>query len=886
MRCLSSKVSTVGIFFAATALLIIYLLSIRWHIYLPVGLFWVAIGLMIGTIVYQSLKFKLSPGYAKVVLLEIAIICVAFHLIYQIPYYGLRGSDAYMDMASAKGILSSGFIMGDPQYIGGTSSWPMIHILGCQLSLITGIELFNVVKWFSSFIGVALILLLYLLVRSIFREEKAALLSALLFACLQHYILFGSLFIRETIALVLMISCLYLYFSARSSEHRAAYYTLSIMCLVGITLAHHFTALVLFIFLLVHFLVTRASKLSALRKSLFGNGIIGEKVSIVFLLLVLLLPLVYSISGGIQPPAISTPGGVEPGGVEPGGVEPGVISPDGATMPLRILGRFIGSFVTPGKWGTGYADIAGISSGSILTVRGYIIFLGFWFFIVIFGGILLHRLLSKVKNSRLETYSFTLFLFACGVVGFLGLYFIPITIFPSRLLTFGFLFGFPPLVIAILHFNRIWFRRIGIGLLIAFMLFNIYWIEPTAWNARAEGVPAAPSQEDYALANRFDFSNVTIATHPSVMMAIYDVHNNRGANAYTLGNIDLSKFDYVIMHKEALRFELKYYPEPRTQTIAEMEQLMEEGSSDWIKVYESSNLALAAFKKSGTIFDRIEEIGGYEGTNPVIPCGSLVDWDEHIREIGNVLYDPDDIGKEYKTFYSGYQGDYANNQVYVGYAYSSDGKSWTKYGKIISRALEDPFVLKIDDTYYLYAEGKADVPFKNIRRYHSSDCESWNDDGVVLRPSASGWESQDVSSPIVWKEGDTWYMLYEGKGSSPYQGGSWGLATSSDGINWNRDSSNPVFAGSRQEGDWDKQNVGPDDIVKIGSTYYLSYHGYAGSSWQSGIAHSTNLTSWARDDAPVNPSSTVMFYFDGNEYIAHYCLDDSSGIYRGYPIRG
>jgi len=76
----------------------------RWNIYFPVIFFWIAISIMIGTILYQSLKIEIFPYHAKIVLLEIAIASIVFHLIYQIPYSGLRGLDVYKDMACAKGI--------------------------------------------------------------------------------------------------------------------------------------------------------------------------------------------------------------------------------------------------------------------------------------------------------------------------------------------------------------------------------------------------------------------------------------------------------------------------------------------------------------------------------------------------------------------------------------------------------------------------------------------------------------------------------------------------------------------------------------------------------------------------------------------------------------
>ena len=560
MKYLNSRVSIVGIFFAATALLVLYLLSIRWHIYSSVALFWVAVALMLGTITYQSLKIELSPHHAKVVLLEIAVTCFVFHLIYQIPYYGLLGYDAYIDMASAKGILSSGFVMGDLQYINVTSYFPVIHVFGVVLSLITSIELFSVVKWFPSLLDVALILLLYLLVRSIFKEEKIALLSVLLFSCLQHHILFSSLFIRETYALVLAVCCVYLYFSAKHSPHPATNYALSIVCLIGTVFAHHLTSFMLLLFLLIHLLVTKASEVPRLRRAYFGDNITGEKVATTFILIALIAIFAYWIYVVMS--------------------------------PLHTLVTFVMSVFNPGQWGVRtYAEIVGISAASIRTIRGYIRFYGFYLFHLIFGLILLYGLLPRAKNRRVETHSSTLFLFLCGLMGFLSLYLVAPAAFPDRFLMFGWLFGFAPLVVAILKGKYKWPKRGGVFLLVAFVLFNIYMIDPTAWDASAEEVSVIPaaSEEDYALASTFDFSGGKIFGPQNTVMTIYDVHNNLG-NSFTLSEVNLTKFDCVIIQKKTLELEKRYYQEPRTETMAALERLATECPADYNKIYESNSL--------------------------------------------------------------------------------------------------------------------------------------------------------------------------------------------------------------------------------------------------------------------------------------------------------
>lgn len=561
MKHLNGKVSIVAIFFAATALLVFYLLSIRWQIYLPIALFWIAVASMLCTITYQILKVESHSSNAKVVVLEIAVTCFVFHLIYVITYYGLVGYDASLDMVSAKGILSSGFVLGDPKYISVYSYFPMIHIFGAILSMITGIDLFSVAKWFPLLIDVALIPLLYLLVRSIFKEEKVALLSALLFACLQNYMYFSSSFIRETIALVLAVCCVYLYFSAKHSPHPATNYALSIICLIGTVFAHHLTSFMLLIFLSIHFLVTKAAEVPSFRRAYFGHNITGEKVTTTFLSIALVATIVYWTY---------------------------VIM-----YPLYTLITFVRSVFTPSQWGVHtYAEVAGISAASIQTIRGYIRFYGFYFFHLIFGSILLYQLLPRAKKPRAETYSFTLFFFLCGLVGFLSLYIVAPAAFPDRFLTYGWLFGFAPLVIAILKGKHKWLKRVGVFLLIAFMLFNIYMIATPYWNARSEDPPAAPSLEYYALANTFNFSTGKLLASQNIVAAIYEVHYNLGTVFSYSEEFNLTQFDWVIIEKKELALETSYYPKPRTETIALLMHLASEGSSDYNRIYESNNLVV------------------------------------------------------------------------------------------------------------------------------------------------------------------------------------------------------------------------------------------------------------------------------------------------------
>jgi hypothetical protein len=276
-------------------------------------------------------------------------------------------------------------------------------------------------------------------------------------------------------------------------------------------------------------------------------------------------------------------------------------------------------------------------------------------------------------------------------------------------------------------------------------------------------------------------------------------------------------------------------------------------------------------------------LGGYptnlldcDGFQPMpngalIPDGGPNDWDQELREIGNFLYDPNDPDPQrlYKFTYSAYVLPYYEDQVWVGAAFSPDGVTWTKYGPpIISRASEDPYVVLVDGGYYLYCEDKGAVPFRNIRRFRSSDFVNWTDDGVVfdIQPGGDppGWQWGDVSSPLVWIENGTWYLLYEGRGGGYL--GRIGLATSSDGLSWTRVGDDPVL--TEPVGGWDDTAQVPDDLMRVGDQYCLTFHGCNTNNpvgFWAGLAYSTDLVHWTASPAnPVNAYDTMMLLQQGN----------------------
>jgi len=264
--------------------------------------------------------------------------------------------------------------------------------------------------------------------------------------------------------------------------------------------------------------------------------------------------------------------------------------------------------------------------------------------------------------------------------------------------------------------------------------------------------------------------------------------------------------------------------------------------------------------------------------NPILLPGPKGSWDENVRERGWVLYE----NGVYHLWYGGWQGEYIHSEprlVKLGYAYSSDGVNWTKYAgnPIYTETwVEDMTVLKDGNTYYMYAEDENsdDGNGATIDLYTSTDKINWTRYGTVLAPDdGKGWEKGDVGTPTVWKEGDSWFMLYEGLVDGI--AGQVGLATSSDGKNWMRSTFNPVLA-NPIHADLD---IAIDSIIKINGVYHAyGHYDTGGYRWVGGLFTSTNLTQWSMYSGnPIAGNSPVIVDTGDNKYRLYGVATDANG---------
>ena len=185
------------------------------------------------------------------------------------------------------------------------------------------------------------------------------------------------------------------------------------------------------------------------------------------------------------------------------------------------------------------------------------------------------------------------------------------------------------------------------------------------------------------------------------------------------------------------------------------------------------------------------------GTTPVLEVGPTGSWDDQDLLVPMILEVEDTL----RMWYSGCED--INNHYAIGYAWSTDGITWTKWA---------------------------------------------NNPVLELGPSGS-WDASTVNFPRVLYQDGEYIMYYGGKGNAyPYDRLKVGIARSSDPVNWIKDINNPVFEGSA-DGSWDDKHVVPFAVEFNGTEYTMWYNGrQEGGHYQVGRAVSADgVTNWVRD---------------------------------------
>jgi len=248
----------------------------------------------------------------------------------------------------------------------------------------------------------------------------------------------------------------------------------------------------------------------------------------------------------------------------------------------------------------------------------------------------------------------------------------------------------------------------------------------------------------------------------------------------------------------------------------------------------------------------------HDTINPLIPLGPAGSWDEkHVYGSSTII-----VNNQYKMYYSGIKPD----QYQIGLATSDDGINWQKYsgnpvlsngssGAWDDKVVYIPSVVYDGTTYHMWYSGHSLANnYLKIGYAYSSDGVTWTKHPTpVLEGGASGsWDESAAYWADVMFENGLFEMWYTGQ-----TGSTWaiGYATSTDGINWTKFADNPILE-QGNVGEWDYQRVQHPYVIKQNNVYKM---------WYSGMDNDANNTQRIGYATSYIPPGLVAYYpFNGN----------------------
>ncbi len=275
-------------------------------------------------------------------------------------------------------------------------------------------------------------------------------------------------------------------------------------------------------------------------------------------------------------------------------------------------------------------------------------------------------------------------------------------------------------------------------------------------------------------------------------------------------------------------------------------------------------------------------------SEPVLEGGDVKTWNHHLMW-ATVIFNPDAI--RYEMWFTATSAETESwRPMHIGFATSFDGISWTVHPEPVLEpsaegwdmwTVEEPAVIRerlpnaVIYKMWYSASSEFDDVFK-IGYATSTDGINWVKDTLnnpVMVPGSDAWQVQGFSSAYVIKGEDGYKMWYTGW-SKDWVFSNIGYATSEDGISWMPDSvNNPVIKKGKTLS-WDDGAVGDPVVILIDTVYHMWFCGKRpneGGPWQTGWATSDDGIHWKKFN---DSTTTTPSYADSDPVLKR---DDAIG---------
>lgn len=219
----------------------------------------------------------------------------------------------------------------------------------------------------------------------------------------------------------------------------------------------------------------------------------------------------------------------------------------------------------------------------------------------------------------------------------------------------------------------------------------------------------------------------------------------------------------------------------------------------------------------------------------------------------------------------------SSGKMGIGLAKSTNGINFTDHGLVLDvgspgswddNMASFPGIWYEGGTFYLTYEGQGSGSAGDIGLATSTNGVNFTRQGRILTHQTSGWEAVNIGTPSIYKVGSSWYLFYHGYDGTDCR---LGVATGSSLTSLSRNGANPILNTSGSG--WDSGTIGKRDIIYENGYYYMVYEGstdqpYGSAKWSSGLARSTNLINWTKySQNPILPQTQNYYGNDGPAFL-------------------